>query len=402
MQKIAIFLTIFGCLIAFTWAISIPNLPFSDPQIYHQSATSLATGKGYPYSSWAPGYAFYISGFYFLFIPDPKAAFIANFLAYVALVIGVYLLGKLLYSVHTARWAAALTALYPGWIFYTTILASELFFSALLVWSFWSIGQGFKKENSKAWAILGGMLLGIAVLTRPQALIIPLALLLLIPVTHASIKRSVGTLCIVIISMIIVILPWTIRNYKVIGEPTIVSNNFGWNLWIGNHEGATGRYVDKDNVVEKEHLENLSNSEQDTALKEIAVQYIRQHPWQFMKLVVKRVYYTLRSESIGVTWNEPGIEERLGRQWIFPLKILENLGWYAILISFGVCLFFASWRESSNALLLWTMILLSIPFILFQAQDRFHLPLVPFMVMYISGNAGAIFPIRLRSNYTPK
>jgi len=93
---------------------------------------------------------------------------------------------------------------------------------------------------------------------------------------------------------ILVLVPWTIRNYTVFHRLMPVRDNFGLELWLGNHEGVTQRF-DSDfpilNPAEYNRLGELRFMEEK---REIALAFIRRHPVEFLRLSAGRLlrYWT--------------------------------------------------------------------------------------------------------------
>jgi tetratricopeptide (TPR) repeat protein len=84
-----------------------------------------------------------------------------------------------------------------------------------------------------------GVCLGIAAALRPSALLIALALgvFWILELRGRERQRTLGALA---AGVMLVVLPFTIRNRVVAGETVLLSTNGGWNFWIGNHDGASG------------------------------------------------------------------------------------------------------------------------------------------------------------------
>jgi len=383
-------------IISLLWAMTIPNSPISDQIIYDYTARTLAEGKGYidhsgnPTAFWAPGYSFYLAFFYKILGPSYFSGFIANLFSYAALVYGVYFLGSELYDYTTGVVAATFAALYPTFILYNTILASEILFSALVVWSFYFLWKSYSTANAGTgwtWAIPAGVFLGMASLTRSQALILPIMAVVMGWIKKSSWSKIAGRFLLASLLMVLVCLPWGIRNHTNFGKFVLVSANFGVNLWTGNHEGATGYYVDLDALPDDKKEMEGNVVERDEALKKKAFAFIVSHPMQFIWLSIKRFFLSLRSESIAVVWNQAGIEKAWGAQWLTPLKIATNVGWYFLLlgVTWGILLHFhARVMHRPDWIPVTAIFFLSTAFVFFHIQDRYHLPLVPFMMLFFA------------------
>jgi len=358
------------------WIVFIPNEPISDPYIYHTSAVSIAAGHGYiddlgkPAGRWAPGYPFYIAFFYWLFKPSYSVAFAANFISTIFLVAGVYAFTSRLYNKNVAWIASLLTALWPSFILYNTVIASDILFSALLIWALYFAWIALQEKNLFI-ATFSGILFGFATLTRQQALVMPLVLFVMEWVQKKSIGKSLLFFLGISVIMLIICLPWTIRNEKVFGHYSLVSINFGDALWYGNHsKEVTKPFVDP----------KLSLYENNERLGHEAIRYILDNPGTYFLNCLKRIYVTLNSESIAVDWNKIGIKRALGSGAILPLTVVTNGAWFLLLIGVVWSLLTKIFQKQ-DWILITIIILLSIPFILILGEERYHIYLIPYLLI---------------------
>jgi 4-amino-4-deoxy-L-arabinose transferase-like glycosyltransferase len=88
----------------------------------------------------------------------------------------------------------------------------------------------------------------------------------------------------------LVVVPWTVRNYETFHRLMPVRDNLGLELWIGNHQGVVRLadfsrsfpLVDPTDYNEQGELRFMERK------REIALQFIRQHPVQFLRLCSQR------------------------------------------------------------------------------------------------------------------
>jgi len=134
-------------------------------------------------------------------------------------------LGHRVTSIEAGWWAGVLWLLFPPAVVISTWITSETFFTALLVLSMvvwiWSLSQQGKVGLSFA----AGLALGVATLVRGTTLLLPpflFALCYLRGISRCKLKCTL-----LLIGMCLVILPWTLRNLHVLGEPIIVQTGLG-------------------------------------------------------------------------------------------------------------------------------------------------------------------------------
>jgi len=87
---------------------------------------------------------------------------------------------------------------------------------------------------------------------------------------------------------VLVVLPWTVRNYEVFHRLIPIRDNFGLELWLGNHEGVN-HVFDQDfpilNPTEYNHLGEIHFME---VKQSVALEFIGRHPGDFLKLTAER------------------------------------------------------------------------------------------------------------------
>ncbi len=186
-----------------------------------------------------------------------------------------------------ARWAAALAAVYPGLVIYSTLLQTEslyvvLFLSAIL------LALSLARAPTDRKGIGLGLIAGLAALTR--AVFVPFFPLLLcaaalgqVPLGHRKVAPFVGAL----IVFLMVLLPWGIRNYSIHGKVIPVSTFAGPSLLLGNNpfshgttrldQGFDDWFARKVEDRTGKAREDLTEAAWSEASGEIALEYISEH-----------------------------------------------------------------------------------------------------------------------------
>lgn len=364
-----------------TWIAAIPNEPVSDQVIYHVSATRIAEGAGYvdddgqPANYWPVGYAGYLAAVYALAGPSPRAAACVNLIAGLALVLGLSLLARDLYGLRAGRWAALIGALYPTFVIQSTTLASEVLFLPGLVWMQWLFLRVFRSERGAAVAAGAGLFLGLLVLVRPTALILPAALVVSGWALRAPLPRIAARTAIVVLLAGVVLVPWSARNATHFGEWTPMPFNGGANLWMGNHPGANGEYTKL-----PEDVSGMPLAERDALLRERAVAFIRSEPLAFLRLALRRTVVSLRSDTNAADWSRVGIAKTLGEGALMPIKLLCTVAYGLLLTGTLWALIVRARRRDllrEDLVVLTLLALNAVPFVVIVAQNRYAMPLLP-------------------------
>jgi 4-amino-4-deoxy-L-arabinose transferase-like glycosyltransferase len=139
-----------------------------------------------------------------------------------------------------AVWAALSVALHPTLVFYSSWVATEGVYATLLLGAILAILRLTSSPPPSAKkAFWAGVLLGLCVLTRPQALALVPPLLIVIGLwlmpTHRWSQRLTVLLTIAG-ACALTIVPWTARNFLKHGEFILVSDGGGLMFWIANSD----------------------------------------------------------------------------------------------------------------------------------------------------------------------
>ncbi|MCU1297954.1 MAG: hypothetical protein JWO91_2232 [Acidobacteriaceae bacterium] len=129
--------------------------------------------------------------------------------------------------------------------------------------------------------------------------------------------------------------PWTIRNYATFHHLIPVRDNFGLELWVGNHEGVTYLYdfttafplhdpTEYNRVGELRFMENK---------RDVALKFIRKHPGKFLQLTAERSFSFWTTPTLSV-WLPISILAWLGAAFALKRKGLEGMPFCTVMVIF--------------------------------------------------------------------
>lgn len=150
-------------------------------------------------------------------------------------------------------------------------------------------------------ALAAGLTWGVLCLAIPSFILLSPIIAAFVAFRHYQIRWiNIRLSLIAMFATLLVILPWTIRNYVDFHKLILVSTNGGKNLLIGNSPITTansGRTVDVIAQCERVHP-GMNDYEADTAMGKCAIDWISQHKESAALLYIKKVvnYFNYRNE----------------------------------------------------------------------------------------------------------
>ena len=208
------------------WAfLMVDRSPMFDEVEYLELAEGLAAGEGYVDPSgnrvayWPVGYPALLS-LAFRVLGSSTAVAVG---LQIALGVGTCLLlsvvGSRALTPAIGRVAGLLLALYPTHVFYSSLHLTEPLFAFLLLGA---VGCLLGERASKtAWQIGAGLLLGLAALTRPLIVLLPLLLPWALRPATRSRRRALLATAVIVVSMGVVVTPWIWRNHQLTGPQCV-------------------------------------------------------------------------------------------------------------------------------------------------------------------------------------
>jgi 4-amino-4-deoxy-L-arabinose transferase-like glycosyltransferase len=211
------------------WRLGIPD-PLSQPR---WQAAARSIGPVYP--------AFLIP--FFNLIPDEDAVgqLVAARVGQAAVdaltVLLVYLIARRLFGERAGRVALVAQAVDLRYVFAAGAIATETLFVALMAACMLFYIRASTSLKAGPYR-LAGLMLGLALLTRPVPLLFPALL-----VAHAALRpsdrgRALGGVAWLIVIAGLVTAPWLVRTAALTDEFTPITNTFYVHLWRGTREDA--------------------------------------------------------------------------------------------------------------------------------------------------------------------
>jgi 4-amino-4-deoxy-L-arabinose transferase-like glycosyltransferase len=343
-------------------ALNLP-VPLQDTPDYDELALNVLSGTGFVshdnwhgfamYSWRPPFYSFFLAAIYGLWGYSHTAIQVIQAGVGGATVVLVWLLARRFCP--AAAWPAALFAtVYEPLVSISSEIMSECLFTFWVLLALWALGDEKRRWNYIA---AGGAAVALAALTRPVGL-------LLLPAFAFSALLAQGrtawrsVLWSVVVTLV-VIAPWTVRNYMVHGALVPISTHGGFIIARSNSAAPAWRQ-ERGWGIDREVFERMPTEvERDRFWLRQGREFIASNPGVYLRLV----------------------GERFLRFW-YVFKPSYNF-WFALLLPFFAA---GLWRNSRRPIFLFPNVFIALSTLVFCAilygSTRFRLPLEPLFIVY--------------------
>jgi 4-amino-4-deoxy-L-arabinose transferase-like glycosyltransferase len=197
-------------------------------------------------------------------------------------VLAIYLLARRWLGPRRSLFAAAIIALNPLLIYFSGLVLAETVFTALLVW-------GMVLIVLPRTTGCGLLSLGLAVLVRPSALLLPVFLAGVNPISRNAyhLRRAMA----VAVVVVLLLFPWAWRNHVRVGAWIWTTTNGGITLYDGFNPIADGS-SDQSFVKRMPELSPMGEVQRSKYLSHLAGEFIQQHPLQTLRLTFYKLLRT--------------------------------------------------------------------------------------------------------------
>jgi hypothetical protein len=383
------------------WNLIVHVRPVSDFLWYFERATWLASGSGYitaeglPTAYFPVGYPAFLAALFAGFGVSVVAVQAANIVLSAITIWIVYRLSERMLGAEiprgdrvsgdrVSRVAVLLLALFPSQILYTSLASDSVLFQFLLC-----LGLLVLMAARIGWARLavGGMIFGLATLTRPYAVLVP-GVVLACRGGRDRVFVQARRLIVVYAAVVMVLAPWMIRNARSVGGAVPVSTNGGVNLLIGNGPGATGGFTEAPFARLREA--GLSEYQTDRLAWRLGAEAVLSDPLRFFRLAPRKIMHMFADDSQALRWNLKGIRPRTSAAGYSPLEVagmgaVQVYYTLAVLGSLAFLVLAARRRlfhREVSAVGYWIAAAFTATAIIFFGDPRFHFPLTPLLCFY--------------------
>jgi hypothetical protein len=371
-----------------------------DASDYDRLATSLAQGDGFPEFGLSeaggptafrpPLYPLLIGGAYAVTgtAESDDRVTVARVTGALLGTLTVALIGLLALSLglgrRTATVAMGLAACYPPLILYGTSLLSEPLFLPLELGALLAaLRYRADPDAPRAWGWLAaaGALGGLCALTRPNGLLVPLAIALaLIVVRPRPGRAALRGAAVFAVAAALTVLPWVIRNQVEMGTPTLTtSTGFALAGTYNEQAAEAGEYPASwilPPQMPRLLAERPSETEFDRELREDAIDYLTAHPAYVLEVAWHNSLRLLDLDAgftAFVLSLDPGAES-------LPAD-LARYAFYGVLALALLAALTGGLRRVPS-LVWWTIGLFTLSSVLVWGANRYRQPVEPFLIVF--------------------
>lgn len=320
-----------GALLRLLFILVVPTVPTNDFAYYELAAKSILHQGSYsvyglPDGNFPPGTSIFIALIYIVsFSENVFYVKLVQAVLGVAEIILIFFIAEKVFGTRSAKYAALLFALYPGSIIFNSVLASEnisLFFNLLLLLLVIRMDKPGTDRKGLLKLFAVGLLLGLSILARSVAILLPVLVLLIILLksagrAHIDLKKGLTIILVCLIGTSVVLVPWGLRNYLLFNRFSVTSWNSGSNFYMGNNENATGGFMDVQEhgvaIVSQNNISRISSRmlnqyEIDDIFWRDGLNYAVSNPGKTFISSVKKIVYLFSGEDELVVWSISGKE----------------------------------------------------------------------------------------------
>ncbi|UCG62449.1 MAG: glycosyltransferase family 39 protein, partial [Candidatus Zixiibacteriota bacterium] len=364
-----------------------------DNYYHHNWALDLAAGNIFGDTTYfrAPFYVYCLGLLYALLGSSLWIGRLFGLAIGVGSIVMTYRIGKKVFDHKTGLIAAAIHSLYPVLIYFESELLLDPLFTLLLQWAVWRTLIWWDSRKTSD-IFVAGLVVGLTAITRPTALILLPLVALIVLTTVVRFRAAISRLAVLTLGTALVVLPITVRNIILAGDPVLIASQGGINLYLGNNHAADGvsaimpepmgfnwRINQVTHLAERELGRSLKPGEVSSFWLDKSVDWILSNPDKFLGLYMKKLYWNFSDREVSNNRNLGVFFHRIGLLRLNPLS-------FGILFALTVTGTLICYPFNRKGAFLFALVMsYSVVSAVFFFSSRFRLPLLPFYIILSSG-----------------
>jgi 4-amino-4-deoxy-L-arabinose transferase-like glycosyltransferase len=317
---------------------------------------------------WPPLYPYMLAGIYSTLGYSPEAVRMLQAGLGAVLPLTLFLAARRLVTLRTARLASLGAAVFPFFIVFGAWLIAESLFFALSGVVLW-ISAELQHRQRLSKAILLGGALGLAALAKPTILMqIPFLALWFFTSLKQPLRWRFLSAAIALFTFVLIVSPWTARNYAALGRFVPISTNGGYTFYGANNANAFGGHY--------EHFPtrdfSLNEADEQSMFYQQGLSWILENPQPFIRLTGEKFRRLISPLSVASSPQDMQVP--------FANSVYVGYGAFLLLAAAGIVLSLSLWRQF---MLLYVPILgVVVSTFIFYGDARYLLPAIPSILVF--------------------
>lgn len=384
-----------GLHVAEIGASPVARLLVGDARSYDAWARDIAAGHWVGTSTFyqAPLYPYALAALYAVARPDPMTVRWTQAVVGALACALLALAGRSWFGPRAGLCAGAILAVYPAAVFFDGLVQKAALDNVLMCALLALLGA-YVASSRLALLFAAGAALGALALTRENALVFAALLVPWLPwhLRNEGWSVRLRAVAALLAGAALLLVPVGLRNRAVGGTFLITTSQAGSNFYIGNHEGATGRYVplrpgrempeferkDATDLAEQAAGRPLTPAEVSSYWWGRSLAWMGAHPGAWVALVAKKGL---------MTWNRVELPDTeslsVYRDLSTTLRVLALALGFGVLAPIGVGGLVLAWIRLPRSRILAVMLVgFSAAVALFYVFARYRFPMAPMLCLF--------------------
>jgi len=188
-------------------------------------------------------------------------------------------------------------------------------------------------------------------------------------------RKSLKTLLVVLLIQVVLIGPWTLRNYQLYHSFVLTNAAGGYDLWVGNNPSSNGELQPTQEITS--YLQEQGFIATDKKGISEVVRFAIDQPWPFFRLqIVKTIKYFSLIRTSAWWSNLSGLSREI--------TLVLSSGFSFVLFLLGILGAFLAWRDKRGQARWLLLFAAATPasVILIVVETRYRYPLYPFLAVF--------------------
>lgn len=380
-----------GLCLRLAWGVLLPVYQESDYLEYWNLATKLVTGEGYYvmyenhklYAFRPIGFPLLLAGLIKVFGAANWIPLFLNLLIYAGTIFVLFYTIRYVIDSAAAIFGVALFALCPALIVGIGFASTEQLALLLILGLFYYTIR--LKDLASYHGFIVGVLLGFSSLARTELQLMLLILIMYLAFTIQGWRNVIPKCINITLGMFVVMLPWIIRNYMVLGVFVPGTTNAGMTLYQANGPLAWGGDLTAEQLPQLLKLADYNYSEViwSRAGVHLALEWIVNNPIKFIELTFVKQGLLFYNGAVETLWILKKQYQYEGF-WFYLVYGAGQLWWVGLWILLGALIIkhWKIWVGKQVYILLITIVLYySAVFSVLVSQPRHHTPVIGLLII---------------------